>query len=300
MFTPDKELDACLVKYSIALINPFDETAKGACLPSFPAFPSQKMRTFIRTTTKIGILGQGFVIARGSASNNASAMALTNVAYDGDVGSSFASTGTGIIVATSNSNYSTTDFGTDGLQQRLVAMGVRVRYTGTELNRSGRISMCENPNHQAWVGQTFPEFRLYDNSTSDDFDRNWHMCTYQPINATEFSYGNSNYPEFSGQSHFLAILYSGRDGEDVEIELVQHHELIGSQARSKTTNSANTSLTENIISKLGSWSSYAVNKAINAAQDNPNATYQLVKTLLFGTPSAPMLTYAAGNALVRR
>jgi len=300
MFTPDKELDNCLVKYSIALINPFDEMAKGACLPSFPAFPSQKMRTFVRTTSKLGLQGFGYAIARASASNNASCVSYTDGAYNGTTASSFIASGTGVILANANSNFSTTDFATDGVQQRLVALGLRVRYIGTELNRSGRISMCENPNHESWVGTVVNDFRLYDNATSDDFNRTWHTCTYQPISAAEFAYGAGNYPPVTDQNHFLALAFSGVDGEGYELELVQHHELIGSTARSKTPNSANTSFTENIISKLGSWSSYAVNKAINAAQDNPNATYQLLKTLLFSTPSTPMLTYTAASSLVKR
>jgi hypothetical protein len=300
MFTPDKELDACLVKFSIAMINPFDELAKGACLPSFPAFPSQKMRTFVRITSKIGLQGVGYVLARGSASNNSSCCSYTDGAFNNSTAADFLSLGTGIVIVSSNSNFATADFGTDGVQQRLVALGLRVRYTGTELNRSGRISMCEHPNHDTWVGTVMDDFRLYDNATSADFDRSWHTCTYQPISAAEFAYGDGNYPPVSDQNHFIVIQFSGVDGEGYEFEMVQHHELIGSKARSKTPNSASTSITENIISKLGSWSSYAVNKAINAAGDNPNAAYQLVKTLLFTTPSPQSLTYAAANTLVRR
>jgi hypothetical protein len=281
MFTPDRELDACLVKYSIALINPFDENAIGACVPSFPSFPSMKIRSFARFTTHVGSTGVGWAIAKGDCANNVSTVHYTDTGYLGTESTAITTGGgTGLFDAVTNNSYSTTEFGKDLLQQRLVSLGLRIRYVGTELNRSGRVSMVEHPTHDSWNAISVIGVKQFDNATSNDFGRSWHMVTWQPINAIEMQYNDTASSPYDSGAYPLVIAYTGVAGQAVEVEVMLHHELTGRTARAKTTNTADSYFTEKIISKLGSYSSAFLNNAINAAANHPNATKQVVKTLL--------------------
>lgn len=120
------------------------------CLPSGFPLPSIKRKYFSRGTAGQG-LTTGYVMfapALGAANNQASVWFS-----DGNfTAATFNLSGVGVNTAQSNSNFVIGSFGANLMQYRVVSAGIRVRYTGTELNRGGRVIPFEHPSHGTVFG----------------------------------------------------------------------------------------------------------------------------------------------------
>lgn len=148
---PSVSLSKCSADYAKSLMEPWSDAAP--CLPSGFPLPSLKRKFFARGTGgQGGAAGStGFIAFApylGVSSNNGCVF-WTDGAYTGSV---VATSGTGVNSGVLNSSYTTAMFGANGLQYRLVTAGIRLRYTGTELNRGGRFIPFEHPNHGSVVG----------------------------------------------------------------------------------------------------------------------------------------------------
>lgn len=170
-FTPDTlALGDCAWKYLQSFVDPFSQEARGACVPSTPSEPSQKVTAYIRGSGIIGTGGYGFVSMAPGLSNDAPC-----VYYSSGVGGSIyslnllslpptdqslsaAATGNGYhpaIAYFSQIPYTFSQVTKDvGLQTattleltgRIVSASMRVTYTGTALNQSGLIVGVYDPN----------------------------------------------------------------------------------------------------------------------------------------------------------
>lgn len=301
LFSTDSALNKCLTQYALALVNPFDENARGACVPTFPSMPSMKSYSFQRLDTVIGLNGYAYVVARPDAANNIQCAAYTNSTYPGTAVTSFSATNSATIdVFTHNGPFDNLDFAPNLVQWRLVGLGLRVRYSGTELNRSGRISTLEHPNHQDFVGFTPNDVMGFDNAVPVDFDRRWHCCTYQPIFPVEMNYSvGTAIAGTSAGNYFLAITLNGVAGQSISIEYVQHAEYIGSPARGKTPNTSDPSLTQQIASKIGSVASHVLSTAADQMTKHPAQTVHILRNLLafHHGPSQRVIANMAHNEL---
>ncbi len=150
------------VNWMRALSNP--ESAPLAGVPVAPVQRARSLRVFAKGTLKTGdtsTSSTGFVAMNpeGGVSND-SATASGGFVRASDLGTFAGSTiglaGTGVSGFNSNSDYTSAQVGTGNTQfeYRVVAAKLRVRYTGTELNRGGEIVGLLDPNHFSLQGRS--------------------------------------------------------------------------------------------------------------------------------------------------
>jgi len=189
-------LSPCSKLYLKALLDPFSVEGGQACIPDLNDFPSFKCLVIARGSTTIGTQGLGYIFINPRAATNdtTSAIRYTTAAFaSSTVEASTATTG----VFTSSIGampYTTVQVNAPtGVVARTVGCGLRVRYVGTELNRSGRLIPWRN----YAVGQGFNN-----SQTSQSFlnrpeipsianTRKWHAVTYLPTNSLGVASGDA-------------------------------------------------------------------------------------------------------------
>lgn len=227
----------CLRKLKLGYVNPFDHDTDGVCFPAWPVQDSQKLRVFARGTAVIGTAGVGFVSALSPKCYADSGTSTPNVSHSeaGYTGTTNEISGIGIANVATNSPWSQSDFDANILEGRSVAMGIRCKYVGTELNRGGVIVAVEAPHHHSLAGLTIAGLGSFDRAEQMDFNRLWTGVTWQPLTVSETEYSANGH--FTGAYNPVCVMmFTGVPGETVSWEFVQHFEVIGSLARGKTAN----------------------------------------------------------------
>jgi hypothetical protein len=240
-------LPECTLKYLKALTDPFG-SVHGACIPTYPSKPSMKIRTFIQTDGFIGLAGVGFAMLSPVYEDGTNALYYTTAAAPGNI---FATSGVGIATSTfSNSPFTPTDISTGRIQGRAVACGLRIVYTGTELNKSGMTTCIVEPDHGSLNNKSIPNCLAYgDNVTkSDPVTRKWCTAVAVPLSADDLEYDHIPYVKGpSGLVPFMGIFISGVPGSSFRIEAYLHFEAIGVAAVSPTDNQLDPSGTAAVI-----------------------------------------------------
>jgi hypothetical protein len=126
------------------------------------------------------------------AANNGSGVVKTDSTYT-DVNGLMSNTGTGIVAAQSNSDYSGADYGkTSGLiKGRIVAFGLRIRYSSTELNRGGIALGIQTPNHTPLPGLNFTSIDGFECSGRFRPGQQWLTVLYCPAYQEELVYDST-------------------------------------------------------------------------------------------------------------
>jgi len=153
----------CLKKWFDCVTKPFSQNAQGACIPAGANMDSNRYFGYIRGDCYIGTKNVGFIALAPSPYNDVYQVFVTN--------STFTGTNSNIVYPTSNTiadgvtqlkitnnrfnAYSVLNVPANQidmpLQARIVGGGIKVYYTGTELERSGLMSMYTNPGHNPAV-----------------------------------------------------------------------------------------------------------------------------------------------------
>lgn len=220
-------------------MDPFEGPAD-ACMPVTPAMNSRKMRPFVRgQLSTSSTTGFGFLLANMLAyANNNTTAYKTGATYAASV---LATSGTGVTALTSNSDVASTGFG-DGLANyRLVSMGMRVRYRGSELNRGGRVVVLEEPDHSSLNGLTVDQVLAYEKAKEFEVDGKWCTLLFSgPVSPEEYDYQNaSNLPTISNP--YMAIIVeaaSATTSVTFDYEIFWNYELIGPTVRGKSASDA--------------------------------------------------------------
>jgi len=211
--------------YLKALTNPFGGFASPPCIPDTVSMPSYKVRAQARGQFFIGTQGIGFVDLRPFVPYNDQVVAqATPILYPNAF--YIATTGDpSLFTIFNDSPYATT---TPGLfrEYRLVGAGVRIRYIGTELNRSGRVILYRQPGKTAIPsgtnGTTFLSNRSAATAPST---RNEEAVTYIPASPSDLFYVSG---AVAFQQPTILIYIDGAvPGTSYEFELVQYFEFIG-------------------------------------------------------------------------
>lgn len=187
-------MSKCAFEYAHALANPFDGPL--ACTPKTPSVYSLKTRNFVRGSGSTGTNSFGYVIADPfDPTNDGDPVSLTDALFTGTGATLFALSGTGITTANTNSLFTLSDIGSS-LENRIVAAGIRVRYTGTELNMGGIIVPYSDTLTNAVNGDSFNTLLTRDpvQAPIQDFNRSWTTCVYTPADVaqTDFTAGAIN------------------------------------------------------------------------------------------------------------
>lgn len=191
------KMNKCAAKLASAIADPFSENARGACFPLYPAPDSHKVTAFSRVEGAIGTAGVGFIAINPSVANNLASYYVTSSAFTGTravILSANSTLTTGIVQGTHNGPYTAEQFiRNDNLAEpelagRVVAVGVRVTYTGTSLNESGLcVSLC-HPTHGNLSGVVSSSLQAYSQADICPFTRKPCTSIIAPSGINETSY----------------------------------------------------------------------------------------------------------------
>lgn len=223
-------LSSCSEKYLKALCDPFSENT-GVCIPDINDQPSAKYRTITRGTMYVGADVFGCITVSGSSKTRNGALGCASLpSYGGSVVSS--------IVASCPAFYdlqcpfSLSDF-TDGrVQGRVVARGLRVRYSGTELNRGGVIIPVSCPTNFATNGSSAGNLMSRADVITYPCDRRWHGTTYRPTRPVDYTFSSDAgaLGIIDGPNGNMSIVVSGgTTGNAFEFEIVSYYEYIAGE-----------------------------------------------------------------------
>jgi hypothetical protein len=125
--------------------------------------------------------------------NDGSAIQTTTSAYNaGTTIPIIAAAGTATVTP-AKLPYASADFeGLTGnslsINGRVVGVGVRIRYIGPELARSGQIIAFRSPDNGNMLGRTFAEARSLETSKTFSNKRQWVYAMYRPTRPEEYTY----------------------------------------------------------------------------------------------------------------
>jgi len=181
-------------EYAETLANPFDGPL--GSIPDYPPLPSRRMRVWSKGFFSTGTLQFGFC----TFDPYATAAKDLGCVYSSDAtfgGTASASTGAGVQLSTSNSDYSSTDFPTGGGNTtansllgtaRVVGAGLRIRYSSTELNRGGVVAGATVANHTTLNGFNFAQMNAFECARRFRPQQKWMTTLFCPAKESELQY----------------------------------------------------------------------------------------------------------------
>lgn len=226
-------LSPCSQLYLRAVADPFGVEGGKACVPDLIDKPSFKCLQVARGTFAAGTGGIGFIIATAHQPTSGGVVWASDSTFSGTtIPNTTAFAGT-IVTNNFNSNFVPTQFGIGLLDYRPVGAGLRIRYLGTELNRSGRVIPFRTygqfpPTHLG--GASAANFLVRPEVPSMAVDREWVTTTWIPMGMTDFNYntllGTVPVAGTPGNSTDLAFWVDGTaPGNAFEWELYTHFEI---------------------------------------------------------------------------
>lgn len=266
---PALKLTECAAKYAVAIIDPWDKLAMGACVPMAPARPTMKVCGFLRGIVHIGTAGIGFIAASPCIANNIACVYHSASSFAGSTieATTFAILGV-VHNAISNLPFTRTNLVDGGASNvpialgRIVSAGLSLRYIGTEYNRGGRVMCYSEPTHESINTYTTSVMgaKLESEFSTPGPNRNKCWITTNGIDSEELEFpdvanfmsGNEQnlrlcYPLSRGEkvsnntgddTHgavIMGALISGLPGDVYEYEYIQHCEYTGSACQSRLT-----------------------------------------------------------------
>lgn len=231
----------CTAHYLMTVMDPFD-TPAGACLPAdmFP-LPSQKLKVFLRGTCVLGTTGYGFCNAAMVLSNDTTASATTT-ATSVMTGATLLSAVTNLGLYTfAQLPWTIAQVNANAVQGRGVALGLRIRYSGTEAGRNGTMLFYEDPDHASIASLSYDTISARVNAYTcrPPGDGSWETVLYSgPVNPNELEFRNENYLFAQNVSSALVCCIKGVAGDTYEFEVFEHIEAIGVQTTGKTPSHA--------------------------------------------------------------
>jgi len=218
----------CAGKYALAISDPWNKMAQGACVPRHPSRPSQKISIFNRFqltlggTAKFGTIGA--VVVMPSLANDAPTVYYAdNVAQIQSLPTTAAQLQALIPFmkpVTPNSPYSSAQFtepvgsGSGAqVQGRIVSSGVSIQYMGSELYKGGTYTMFVSPNHDNMLGYPATSLSSYDEALIERItnDRQWLVTS--GIDEAELVYNLSNTLNSSGTAYTTQLVYPYSNGQ---------------------------------------------------------------------------------------
>lgn len=234
---PRAVISHCSQEYLQAILDPFDGPL--ACVPTAPSIESQKVRTWAKGTFAVGTANFGFIEMSplDMAANDASAITRSGSTY----ASSTMSGGAGAFVVNSNSTYASANFGDpetspDLNEARVVAAGIRVRYTGTELSKGGSLYLWHHRNNGNLDGFGVTDYLAYQGASAMAVTRQWSSVIWTPVGTRDTRFGYNVGAPYGPYS--LAAMVTGATGNTFEYEAAAVLEITGQDVRSMTPSHA--------------------------------------------------------------
>lgn len=232
-------LSSCATSYLRALTNPFSHIEPMPCIPDMVTIPSYKFRTVCRGVAQIGINGIGAAIFcpwTSLWSNNGindHPLLVSNGANTWTESTNLpAASSADWIGVKSNSIFDYSTVTANGVAVRLVAAGIRVRYTGTTLNMGGQVNIVRMPSNNTIIGTSKATAQNYPNTTVAQVSRGDHFVTYYPdysqwlAYTTPSSFGSGG---VYGDLWPLGFYLTGVPLNTFYVECVSYFEVIGTR-----------------------------------------------------------------------
>lgn len=198
------------------------------CIPDLLDLPSQKLSIYSRVTFAIGTNGFGFITFNPWAiANIFNAVATTTAAFTGS--SCYTPNQTAVPGGVSQLPYPNTPYTSlFNPRYRLVAAGLKCRYTGTELNRGGTIAPVSAvaPGDNL-AGSTMASVLSRPLVEPEACDRKWHGVFYKPLSPDDYTYQPMDY-RIAGVVNtdaYMGIVATGTAGNTYEAEFIGYYEL---------------------------------------------------------------------------
>jgi len=222
----------CTEVYARALLDPFGYWSD-VCIPDLDCRPSAKYRCVARATAYVGAAHFGYVTispfrtqfndTAAEACGFASLANYPNTTIDTDP------THTGVTAITmTNAPFSASNPTGNLKCCRLAACGVRVRYTGTQLNMGGRVITSFLPgvsdSSQGLGTTTTLNYRL---ATTSQVGRQWHTLVWYPREFWDYGYVNTFNNDGRVNGFNMIIILEGEIGNSFEVEVVSYVEYGG-------------------------------------------------------------------------
>lgn len=291
---PVVKLSSCVTDYVRALLDPFEGPL--ACIPQPPCVESRKSRFWVKGTMTIGTSGFGFVMVAPlrMAANDSNSVYFNDGLYAG-VNTSTA--GVGVSLANSNSSYNVLNFGdpvaNPGLNQtRVVAAGVRLRYTGSELTKSGLTYPYFHRTNGSVVNQNVVNFYGNQGYEARAVTRAWTSVEYRPVNDSDYIYSGA----VSSANFNICILVTGTPGNTYEFDCCSVLEISGRNVTAMTPTHADPigmQATQAVMSSETSAFS-PFHGSSNSATHTAKALAEISEYLKFGVSTVQMV-YRALN-----
>lgn len=184
------QLSPCTVHYAQGLTHPFSLRTP-TCIPDLLSLPSKKVRVLTKGTFSTGVNGNGYILANPhTKSNNSHIAVATNSLYSGTMASAVSDAVGASLEAkfAAKIPYQNAAFGTSGVQGRVVAFGLRIRYTGPALYAAGQIIGFLHPDNRSLLGENGNSFVQYEQASSFPVNKEWTTCVYKPVKPGEYEY----------------------------------------------------------------------------------------------------------------
>lgn len=196
-------MSSCAAKLAAAIADPFSEEAKGACFPTYPAPDSHKVQAMSRFDGALGADGTGWIAINPCLANNQPSVYYTTTSSSTSsitkILSADSVLNTGISTAFHNGPYKAESLCFDGdlpspptVAGRVVAVGVRVTYTGTSFNEAGVISLLATPNHENVTGFSSAALQTYSQTNICPYTRKPCSLSIFPCAEKESQYPTPN------------------------------------------------------------------------------------------------------------
>jgi hypothetical protein len=154
-------MSECAMKYALAIAEPFNPSAFGACVPDGASELTMKRHSKQVIPLTIGTAGYAYALFMPTVANDAPNVLYTTPTYSGVGGTGTAFSATNTLSSTvtyscpSTLPFTSTNFSNNSQYNdeanaygRVVSMGIKCQYTGTTLNEGGLVYVYSDPNHE--------------------------------------------------------------------------------------------------------------------------------------------------------
>lgn len=218
-------MSQCSKLYATALLDPWNVQGN-PCIPDNITLPSYKFAARSRGNFIIGEGGLGWVAVNPYAfvTNTNNSVIYTNNLY---TETDYDPSATGVTTSLSDSNLPQASFVANYLM-RVVGFGIRARYVGAEMSRSGQVISYRQATNSAIPEPSNPSALLQNRETSTiPADRKWHECLWKPSAPTDLAYSITALNESAYSQSIMVV--GGDPGTSFEYDIMGWYEVVGSQ-----------------------------------------------------------------------
>jgi hypothetical protein len=292
-------LSACAAQYGQTLANPF--TGPLGCVPEYPSLPSLKARVYAKGSFSTGAAGFGTIAVdpERSVVNDNSCVLFSTASYAGTTMSTDP-TAVGISSAMSNATYAQADIGNSAADVafRVVGSGLKIRYTGTQLNMGGVKICLHDPTHANLALRTESEMDAEKQSVRISVTREWTTVLYRPVARNELNYRGTIQAHTDTNAFYMGILIQSADpsltlpfefefftvveyqGRIVRGQTPTHADPVGAAAASFVTqvssalqpsNASDHQRSSSIVQHMASYVAHGMSRAQTVSSSSPKA-----------------------------